>query len=74
MKYALAFGAGLAVGAWFLRAKESSCCERVKYGAIAKIAGMTGPLAPLTSGVLEATGLGALLPGALDYFGVPKDA
>lgn len=67
----IAFGVGLVVGARLLRAKDSSCCERVAIGARDKIAGMTGPLSPLTSKVLDATGLHALVPGLLDVFGVP---
>lgn len=74
MKYALAFFAGLAVGAHLLRAKESSCCERVALGARDKIAGYLGPAAPLGAGLLDATGLTDLLPGLLDKLGVPKDA
>jgi hypothetical protein len=74
MKYGLAFFAGLAVGAWFLRAKESSCCQRVAIGARDKLAGYTGALAPLTSTVLDYSGLTNVLPGLLDGLGVPKDA
>lgn len=74
MKYALAFFAGLSIGAWTLRAKDSSCCERLSYGARDKIAGYTGPFSGLVSGGLDALGLTKLLPGLLDATGVPKDA
>jgi hypothetical protein len=74
VKYALTFFAGLSLGAWLLRAKDSSCCERLSYGARDKIAGYAGPAAPLVAGALDATGLTKLLPRALDLFGVPKDA
>jgi hypothetical protein len=70
----LAFGVGLAIGARALRAADSSCCERLSYGARDKIASYAGPLAGLVAGGLDATGLTKLLPGALDLFGVPKDA
>lgn len=73
MKVALAFVGGLAIGAWFLRAKESSCCERLAYGARDKIAGYAGPFAGLVSGGLDLFGLTPLLPGLLDTAGVPKE-
>ncbi len=74
MKYALAFAAGLSVGAWLLRAKESSCCQRVAIGARDKLAGYAGPASSLVKGLSDATGLTGLLPGILDGLGVPKDA
>lgn len=74
MKYILCFFGGLAVGAWALRAQESSCCSRVAFGARDKLAGYAGPFGSVVAGALDATGLTSLLPGALDAFGVPKDA
>jgi hypothetical protein len=77
MKVAIGLGAfvvGVIVGARFLRAAESSCCERVALGARDKIAGYAGPASGLVSGALDATGTTQLLPGLLDLFGVPKDA
>lgn len=74
MKYALTFAAGLAIGAHFLRAQESSCCQRVALGARDKLAGFLGPFSGLASGFLDGTGLTKLLPGLLDSLGVPKDA
>ena len=72
--YVVVFLGGVAIGAWALRAKEASCCERVAFGARDKIAGYTGPFAGLAKEFLDASGLTKLLPGALDAFGVPKDA
>jgi hypothetical protein len=72
--YVVVFIGGVAVGAWALRAKESSCCERVSYGARDKIAGYAGPFSGLVKEFLDASGLTKLLPGTLDAVGVPKDA
>lgn len=72
--YVVAFAGGVAVGAWLLRAKESSCCERVAIGGRDKIAGYAGPFSGLAKDFLDASGLTKLIPGALDALGVPKDA
>lgn len=69
----LAFGVGLVIGARLLRAKESSCCERVNLGARDKLASYAGPLAPVVSSALDATGTTNLLSGLLDALRVPKD-
>jgi hypothetical protein len=53
---------------------DSSCCERVSFGAADRLAGYTGPFAGLTKGFLEVTGLRKELPGLLDALGVAKDA
>lgn len=74
MKYALAFFAGLAIGAHLLRGKESSCCERVAIGARDKIAGYAGSASGAVATGLDALGITKLLPGLLDAAGVPKDA
>ena len=74
MKGAMWFLLGLAVGSHLLRAKESSCCERVNLGARDKLAGFAGPAKPLVAGALDALGLTNLLSGLLDAAGVPKDA
>jgi hypothetical protein len=74
VKYALTFAAGLAIGAHFLRAKDSACCERVAIGARDKLSGLLGPFSGIASGFLDGTGLTKLLPGLLDGLGVPKDA
>jgi hypothetical protein len=55
-------------------ATESSCCERVSFGAADRLAGYTGPFSGLTKGFLEVTGLRKELPGLLDALGVAKDA
>lgn len=73
MKYALVFLGGVSVGAWFLRAKDSSCCERLSYGARDKLAGYAGPLAGLVAGGLDLFGVTPLLPRLLDKLGVPKE-
>jgi hypothetical protein len=74
VKYALTFAAGLAIGVHFLRAKETSCCQRVAFGARDKLSGYAGPFSGLVSGALDGLGLTSLLPGLLDGLGVPKDA
>lgn len=66
--------AGIAIGTWAFRADDSSCCQRVAYGARDKLAGYAGPFSGLVSGALDATGLTKLLPGLLDDLGIPKDA
>lgn len=72
--YVAAFFAGLAIGVHAFRASETSCCQRVAFGARDKLAGLTGAAAPLTAGALDALGLTGLFPGLLDAAGVPKDA
>jgi hypothetical protein len=54
-------------------ANESSCCQRVAFGARDKIAGLTGPFEDAASALLDATGITKTLPGLLDKLGVPKD-
>lgn len=53
---------------------ETSCCQRVAFGARDKIAGLAGSGGGIVSGLLDATGITNALPGLLDLFGVPKDA
>jgi hypothetical protein len=56
-----------------LKPNESSCCQRVAFGARDKIAGLTGPFESAVSALLDATGITQTLPGLLDRLGVPKD-
>lgn len=64
---------GLFVSAYVLRSNETSCCQRVAFGARDKLAGLAGSLEGVVAGVLDATGITQTLPGLLDRLGVPKD-
>lgn len=72
--FALGVLAGVVVITRVHPANESTCCQRVAYGARDKIAGYAGPLDGVVSGILDATGLTSHIPGILDALGVPLDA
>lgn len=66
--------AGIAIAMVIAPANESSCCQRVAFGARDKIAGLAGPFEGLVAGALDVTGLTKVFPGLLDKLGVPADA
>lgn len=71
------FAVGLLVGVVVITrihpATDTSCCQRVAYGARDKIAGYAGPFSGLVSGALDGLGLTQHIPGLLDTLGVPVD-
>lgn len=73
MRAALWFLAGATVATVVVTrlvpASETSCCHRVAIAARDRIASKTGPLASLTSGLLDGLGLTNHLPSLLDTFG-----
>lgn len=74
---ALAFVGGLLVGVALVtrikQANESTCCQRVAFGARDTIADKAGAAGGLVSGLLDGLGLTKHLPGLLDTFGIPVD-
>lgn len=78
MSNALWFAGGLALGVFLVanirKATDTTCCQRVAFGARDKIAGFAGPAEGLVSGALDVFGLTKHLPGILDTVGVPLDA
>ena len=72
------FIGGFAVGAVLVLimkpASESTCCQRVAFGARDKISSFAGGASGTVSGALDATGITKHLPSLLDAFGVPLDA
>lgn len=71
--FALGVVVGVVVITRIVPATDTSCCERVAYGARDKIASYTGPFSDVTKGLLDGLGLTPLIPGILDTLGVPKD-
>lgn len=71
--FAVGVVAGVVVFSRIKTANESTCCQRVAYGARDKISGLAGPFDGLVSGVLDGLGLTKHLPGLLDTLGVPVD-
>jgi len=76
-KTVLVFVGGTVVGAVAilqLRENETSCCERVGWGAREELVTMAGPLGGVVGAIYDALNLRSVAGPLLDALGVPKNA